>query len=164
MTQDDKTRLKEFVTALKDVLTDIVKHPRPSIPGHHASIELAWTELSGKIENVPVQIDLQDNEKRFDDHGLTGKQLTFKLALFWQAHDELLDLGRAKDGVGKPLSWWKRWFPACKRALTTADVVLDSMAQVVIPLGALKEFKKGVEACVQRSEEDYSDLPESMIV
>jgi hypothetical protein len=165
MTQDDKTRLKEFFATLKDIIIDIVEHPRPTIPGrHHVIIKAAWTELSGKIEGVPAQIDLQENEAKFDDHGLTGKQLAFKLALFWQAHDELLDQGRAKDGIGKVLAWWKRWFPAFKRTLATADVILDSMAQVVIPLGALKEFKKGVEACVQRSEEEYSEYPDTMIV
>jgi hypothetical protein len=36
--------------------------------------------------------------------------MAFKLALFWQAYDELLDQGRAKDGIGKALAWWKRWF------------------------------------------------------
>jgi hypothetical protein len=165
MTSEDKAELKKFLTVIKDLLGDIVYNPRPSIPGrHHANIEFAWTELSQRIANITEQIDLADNETKFENHGLTGKQLTFKLALFWQAHDELLDVGRAKDGVGKQLSWWKRWFRKCKWALTTADVVLDSMAQVVIPLGALKEFKKGVETCVQRSEEHYAEMPDAMDV
>lgn len=165
MTLEDKAELKKFLTAIQGLLTDIVYNPRPVIPGrHHAIIDMAWKELSPKLGIISAQIDAQANETNFDAHGLSGKQLTFKLALFWQAHDELLDLGYTKEGVGKQLSWWRRWFRRCKWALTTADVVLDSMAQVVIPLGALKEFKKGVEACVQRSEEDYSELPDNMIV
>ncbi len=165
MTQDDKTQLKQFLDALQDLLTDIVYQPRPAIPGrHHAIIQAAWTELSGKLGGVKAEIDSDNKGAEFDNHGLSGKQLTFKLALFWHANDELKDLGGAKDGIGKILRWWKRWFPACRRTLAAADVVLDSMAQVVIPLGALKEFKKGVECCVHRSEEEYHELPDTMVV
>lgn len=172
MTPEDKEQLKKFLRAIKELLEDIVKHPRPAIPGrHHAILAASWGELSPAqngekdiFQKGEDEINKSENDQKFVDHGLTGKQLTFKLALFWQAHDELLDIGRTKDGIGKALPWWKRWLPGCRRALIMGDVVLDSMAQVAVPFGPIKEFKKGIEACVQRSEEEYHDLPDTTIV
>jgi hypothetical protein len=115
-----KDFLDEFVELIDDVLSDEQAHwfPRDLV----GPMRRAWkNEVSRKIDAIKSAIDAPQNQTAFDDAGLTGDQLKFKLAA-WRY---------AKEAAQKR--------PLSKRRRTWRQAVLSWLGFALRPLqGALK--------------------------
>ena len=147
-------RLREFLSRLEELLLEAIKSPE-IIPGRHLEAMLgAWTTVQPKLSTARSSLEVTAATNiipELQDAGLLGDELVFKLSVFNHAHDEFRDL-KAKPPIqstDKP-PWWKRWF---KRALKAGDVLLGSLAKVLPPLEAVKEYKESVEVGVELAEE-----------
>ena len=79
-------------------------------------------------------------KERLREHGLTGKELQRKLRIFYKARTIFLEkYNNAKVNIARELA---------KRFLDAMDVILDSLANVIPPLGAVKEFKNSIEVVI----------------
>jgi len=136
MNDHDRARLVEFMGSLERDLPEVMEFFRGG--AYAAEIELAsdaWRDISEKAVIAQCYEAVQDAAfgRRFDDAGLSGVQLEFKLGLIERA--------------------WKRWKGTQGRIdkrirtwLEAVDVVLGSFAKVAPVAEILLEFKEGLQA------------------
>lgn len=153
----DYDELKEFIEDLEMILGDLIQSQRPIIPGrHHKRLQEAWEmskvycdyfkeELESRPRNVASAMQFA---------GLTGKQFRFKIGLFRQARDELLDLGLPSDAKTKKLAWLKRWFPRAKDFINSASVIVGSLARMIPGGEFLNEFLGSVCVAIDIGEKE----------
>lgn len=79
-------------------------------------------------------------EYGLEEHGLTGYELQRKLNIFYRTRDLFLKKYN-KAAISIARGFAKRFFDAM-------DVILDSLASVLPPLGAVKEFKNSIEVVI----------------
>lgn len=82
----------------------------------------------------------RDLEIELAEHGLTGYELKRKLRIFYRTRDLFLEK-YSKTAVRIARGFARRFFDAM-------NVVLDSLASVLPPLGAVKEFKNSIEVVI----------------
>ncbi len=75
------------------------------------------------------------------EHGLTGAELKRKLSIYYRAREVKDQYLRKRKPSGLI-----RWF--VRRFIAAIDVVLDSLAQILPPLGAVKEFKDSLSTVI----------------
>jgi hypothetical protein len=148
---DDFNRLDQLLSDLETILGDLIEHPRPAVPGrHHRTLREAW------IGTDELRRDLHERLRGWDPNvapelgrvGLGGRDLRFKLEVFANARDELLDFGLAKEGDKTDLAWWERWIPHCQAVLRAGGVVVTSLAKVFSWAEPLNEFLGGTDAAL----------------
>jgi len=148
---EDVQVIKTFLEDIRRLLQDIVDHPRPFIPGrHHDELRAAWDpSVKGKFDGAIGQLTDPPTVLEgslFSDHGLTGAELAIKLRIFYQALDELRDEGQLRDYKDlKDVPLHPDLRRRTMRPLNAANVILDSLAQIIVMVGAIKEFKGTVE-------------------
>ncbi len=144
MNEQDRQALKDFLTQLERHLTDLVSNPRPAVPGrHHESLIQAWSIVQPRFATVITAIDSREHDTGLPAHGLTGPELNFKLGVWRQAREEMLDHGLAKDGAGKDEPWWKRFRSCLGTLLETGNFIMGTLAAVIPHAHAIKEFMEG---------------------
>ena len=145
--------LRDFLSQVEKILAAVAYNPGPVIRSrHHDKLRAAWDDVRPKFSLAISSLQepsASNITERLAEVGLTGPQLVFKLSIFRQAHDELTDHGMpAAEEKPKKMRWWERWVSLLKPTLKAANVILGSLAKVLPPVEAIKEFKEAVEAAV----------------
>jgi hypothetical protein len=145
--KDLKEFLDEFVELIDDVLSDEHAHwfPRDLV----GPMTRAWrNEASRKIDAIKSAIDAPQNQTAFDEAGLTGDQLKFKLAA-WRRAKEAAQKGPLSKGRRNwrqaVLSWLGLALRPLQGALKIANAILESIGMGFPPAHAVSEFKKMLE-------------------
>src|SRR5262245_50225893 len=149
----ERKELIELLQDLEEMFDDLIKHPRPAIPGrHHKALRKAWLRTTKIREDLRGVISNTNSAPQLSEAGLGGDHLRFKLGLFTHSRDELLDMGLAGDGDPKDTSWWQRWMPRFKSVLSSAGVIVGSLAKAFPWAEPLNEFLGAVGAALELGE------------
>ena len=147
-------RLREFLSHLEQLLLVVATKSPEIIPGRHQEAMLAaWKTVQPKFAAARSKLEFKAATgiiSRLREAGLLGDELVFKLSIFNHAHDEFRDARMKAEVQLADQPWWKRWF---KRAMKAGDVILGSLAKVLPPLEAVKEYKESIEAGMELGEE-----------
>jgi hypothetical protein len=142
---DELARLADFFQLLRDLLSRLISRTNPLLSDRAiALLATAWEELEAehRFEDAQRLIRSGDFDAGLTDHGLRGEQLRLKLdtaeraiEAFDRQERRLVSRVRTKRRI---LTW----------ALKAANVVVDSVAIVVPPVAAIKEFKNSTEVAL----------------
>jgi hypothetical protein len=144
---DDRKALKDFLVRLRALLDYLADDPEGLFrPELRPLVSAAWKEVveTRRFEELESAIESGEYDQNMVEHGLQGAQLEFKIATF-DSYLGDVQVARAKrffNGV--------RLRQAVPEALQGANVIVDSVAAFVPPVGLIKEFKMGVEAAVAK--------------
>jgi hypothetical protein len=144
---DDREALKGFLVRLRALLDFLADDPaglfRPEL---RPLVAAAWKEVveTRRFEELESAIDSGELDLNMVEHGLHGAQLEFKIATF-DSYLRDVQVARAKRFFTSA-----RLRQAVPNALQGANVIVDSVAAFVPPVGLIKEFKMGVEAAVSK--------------
>lgn len=135
---EDRDRLVEFLDEVRSLLKRLLGEEDLFRPGLTRALWLAFDDLERQrhFANAQDRLGSGELDGPLIDHGLTGAQLDLKLTLFESAQRELDTTGRR----GRRRAWG--WL------LRVTNVLLTSLANVIPPLGAVKEFKDATEAAL----------------
>lgn len=146
-------RLREFLRQLEELLAELTEHPAVLIPGrHHDPMKAAWVSVRPKFPMLVKQLETTAASNvipALKTAGLLGDELIFKLSIFDHARDELRDslasrTEAPREGLLK--RGWRALGKLWKRALEAGDVILGSLASVLPPAEAIKEYKEAAES------------------
>jgi hypothetical protein len=136
----DRDELRAFVYELWDLLRTIVEDGRFIPEGWADDVQGAWASVQERFAQLILSLDGTNIPwPDLDNHGLTGPELRLKRR-GWRAR--IFAFGRRIN---------RRWV---RSALRWADMLLDSLALVFPPAGAIKEFKEGLENLIEEAEAD----------
>jgi hypothetical protein len=136
-----------FLQRLKTLLDDLNEKYRFALPGRFLeSMDAAWVEVKPKFQEADVALQSDTTLDDLKAHGLIGPQLIFKLKIFEHARDELAD--HSNQPSQQDDRWWNRWRGRFRYALKSADVILGSLAKVLLVLEPVKEFKEAIETAL----------------
>jgi hypothetical protein len=144
---DDREALKDFLVRLRALLDYLAQDPEGLFrPELRPLVAAAWKEVvaEGRFEDLERAIDSGEYDQGIVEHGLRGTQLEFKIATF----DSYL--GDVQEAGGKRFFTGARLRKAVPGALQGANVIVDSVAAFIPPVGLIKEFKMGVEAAIAK--------------
>ncbi len=141
--KNDYRVLRQFlIDAGHDIKYLVTEHlPRLIIPSFENTIREFYQglEIIDRGINTAIEQLKEVKQRDLNNHGLTGMELKRKLSIYYTAR-------KLKDRYRNVAPNFAKGF--AKRFLATIDVVLDSLAQILIPLGAVKEFKNSIEAVI----------------
>jgi hypothetical protein len=86
----------------------------------------------------------------FSDHGLCGPQLKFKKSVIDAAYADYVAHGRVSDIPKNDARWVRRAGRYVARCLGPATTVLDSLAIVIPPVGAISEAAGVAQHAIER--------------
>ncbi len=144
---DDREALKDFLVRLRALLDYLADDPEGLFrPELRPLVAAAWKEVveTRRFEELESAIDSGEYDQKMVEHGLHGAQLEFKIATF----DSYL--GDVREAGAKQFFRGVRLREAVPDALQAGNVIVDSVAAFVPPVGLIKEFKMGVEAAVAK--------------
>ena len=158
---EELRRLKDFLEQLRSVLQSVVDQPEDIVPGRHRELmHFAWGEVLSEFDRLAAAIS-PNNRPVLEGVGLVGFRLRFELGVFDDARARLLDhasevfshqpwtVETRPQSVSPKSRGWKRglrWL--LKKCLGSGDVVLGSLASLFPPAEAIKQFKEGIEQCI----------------
>jgi hypothetical protein len=143
----DREHLMQFLEELEALLTQ--SFDRGWVPeALKESFKNSWGETIRQLE-TPLEDPAFD--AALESAGLTGEPLRFKVALFRYTREEFKSpppkrglMRRAIERLGGKVPLGDRIKRLFKRALDTADVILDSFARAIPGAEGLREIKDGV--------------------
>jgi hypothetical protein len=149
-------QLRRFLDTLHDELQwALDRHPEWFGRRHREFID-AWRELQERFEAARRGLEEVDPDALARE-GLTGAQLRLKLALFDDALDHLRGSSPPGDGPRGPLARLRRLLGRRRgvarlfdKLLEVANVILDSLGDVIPGAGAIGEFKDEVKSRLDR--------------
>jgi hypothetical protein len=144
---DDREALKDFLVRLRALLDHLAQDPEGLFrPELRPLVAAAWKEVVAerRFEDLEDAIDSGAYDQGIVEHGLWGAQLEFKIATF----DSYF--GEVQEARGKRFFTSARLRKAVPNALQGANVIVDSVAAFIPPVGLIKEFKMGVEAAIAK--------------
>ncbi len=162
----DIRQIQEFLWELRETLKEVVKNPRPAIPGrHHERLEAAWKPVAFpekptaggnghgfswlvmNLDGTGKPGERETVHQKLSDVGLTGAPLAFKLGIYRHARDDYRDHGTVAQMQSEPKSRWPRMRRLLDRVLKTGSVILGST-----PGGEyVKEIVEGVQSLIEIS-------------
>jgi hypothetical protein len=154
MDDEDRQELVQFVFRTEQAISQAIEFlPEPNMR------ELAFTALRdvnerGEFENLRREIVSRDFDDNLESVGLSGSQLSFKLAVIQEREREVRDALQfpqpeqpPEDAIpDRPLRPRGRIRRAMARLLNAIDVVLDSLVGALHGAGeVIKELKQALE-------------------
>ena len=131
---NDKQLVERFLTNLRDFLNELIEeHDRLFAKPLVSPMRDAWKDAKPRFDEVLAALKNID-ESVLKHHGLTGRELTFKLKIveyLWESFQS--------NFLGKVL----------KRLLKAMDNLLDSVLAALGLPNPIKEMKDGVDASIK---------------
>jgi hypothetical protein len=141
MTPQERATIRAFLIAVRNILGAVVEGRDQYIPEQlRNDLAASWEELQTAFEEADAWLEQAgpEDEEQLRQHGFTGAQLRFKV----------LNLFR---GRRRAFRWWPS-MRTLRELLSAADVALESLAALIPPVGAIKEFKQAVEHSLPQEE------------
>ena len=142
---NDLSKLSAFLIESERILINLIAEPEGLLLKRvsnnkklRESLEDAWEDVGKNIQTVVQKLhDALDQENiivQLEKVGLTGKQLQFKLDLFYWLKD--------RWQTKRTRNW-------AVRILGVMNTILGSMAKVFAQIEPVKEFKEAIEQIVR---------------
>jgi hypothetical protein len=162
MTNEDRQNLIMIVGDTKEQLGTIILDDlrgKESMSNRHLlqALREAWSEVVPKFDQLIRAIEGTEYDGSLEEAGLSGRQLAFKMKLFYTAREDLI-----RDRQRLKRNWLASFLPAwlvklfSKKIkdpvvsfLKAVNLVLGSLAHAIPLSESIKEMKEGLEQLLE---------------